>query len=359
MSRNNNLGAVLALVVLTGAAASARTDKVDSYITAQMKQKNIPGCGVAILRGGKVEKIKSYGLANVELGVKCTRNSAFEIGSVSKQFTAAAVMMLVEEGKVALDDPISKHIPDTPPAWKDVTVRHLLTHTSGIKTYTELTGFDLDNRLTQAQFVSLLAKQPLDFPAGTKYKYNNSGYSLAGFVIENASGKTFWKFLKERIFEPLGMKNTGDRDPLRIIPGRVDGYIFDKNGLRNKDYDVTDLGGAGAICSTINDMAKWAAAVDKNALLQPSSWAEIRTPQKLTDGSSLTYGLGWNVRKVNGHTMHSHGGSTSGFSVHIQRYPDDGLTIVMLTNNEELDIAAEVVKGLVALIEPELAEPET
>lgn len=335
-------------------ASNAFADKVDDYIKAQMTEKHIPGAAVSIIKNGRVKKMKGYGLANVELNVPVTKNTVFEIGSVSKQMTAAAIMLLVREGKVNLDEKISKYLPDTPESWSNVTVRHLLTHTSGIKSYSSLTGYELTKRLKRDEFIKQLGKEPLDFPTGDKYRYSNSGYNLLGFIIETVSQKSYWQFMRERIFQPLGMNSTTDRDPLQLVPNRADGYDWKNGKLIGRDYDLTDIFSAGAIVSTIEDLTKWEAAVAGDSFFSSETKKELWTPVKLNDATTYNYGLGWRLNEINKHKIIGHSGQTAGFTSDISRYVDDNLTIIVLTNLDPSGLATDLNRGIAALYIPEI-----
>ncbi|MCW5960729.1 MAG: beta-lactamase family protein [Pyrinomonadaceae bacterium] len=313
-------------------AVSINADQVDEIVRAQLAERHIPGAAVAVIKNGKVIKMKGYGLASVEFNVPATPETVFEIGSVSKQITAAAVMLLVEDGKINLDEKISTYLPNTPEAWKDVTVRHLLTHTSGVKSYTSLGGFELSKRYKVGDFIKELSPQPLEFEPGSTYKYSNSGYSLLGYIIESASGKSYWEFLRERIFGPLKMTNTADRDPQFIIKNRATGYEWENGKLVGRDYNLTDLFSAGAIVSTVADLAKWDIALRDETLLKTSSKNESWKPFILTNGKENSYGFGWNVGEFRGQRLVSHGGQTAGFAANLSRYRDADLDVIVLTN---------------------------
>lgn len=343
--------AVLLLCALLVLPAAAAADGVDETVRRQLAERHVPGASVAIVRDGRLVKAAGYGLANLEVGAKARKDSVYEIGSITKQFTAAVVMMLVEEGRISLDAPIRRYLPDAPETWKDVTVRHLLTHTSGIKTYTELDGFQVRDKLSPKQFVERLAKQPLDFAPGTKYKYNNSGYNLLGFVVESVTGKGYWDVLRERILAPLGMKSTRTRDLPDVVPNRVSGYVWEKDHWVNRDGDLTDIYAAGAMVSTVLDLAKWDAALRKGTLLNRSALERMWAPHILPDGTNTHYGLGWGIPEAEGGRVVSHGGSTSGFSAHIRRDLENGLTVIVLTNSEEMDVARDIAKAVVAVLD--------
>jgi CubicO group peptidase (beta-lactamase class C family) len=308
-----------------------------------MRQHRIPGLTLKIIRDGKEIKTAAYGLANVELNVPAKPETVFEIGSVTKQFTAAGILLLAQDGKLSVDDRISQHLKDTPAAWANVTIRHLLTHTSGIKSYTGLDGFQLWRHLTQAQFIKAIGKEPMEFQPGDSWKYCNTGFNLLGYIIENVSGKTYWDFMGERVFQPLGMHATTNRLPRLIIPNRAAGYEQTNHVWINRDSDLTEVFSAGAIASTVGDLAKWNAALDSDRLLNAATKGQMWTPVKLNDGKTREYGFGWNVGDVEGHKNVGHGGSTSGFSASIQRFPDDRLAVIILTNTDE-EIATTLAK---------------
>lgn len=344
------------LVLLCFAFVPARADKVDDYVQAQMQARRIPGLSLAVVRDGKIVKAQSYGLASVELNAPATKESVFEIGSITKQFTVAAIMLLVEGGKVGLDDKINTYLTDLrpPQSWSAVTVRNLLTHTSGIKTYTGLSGFEFSKHLKHEEFVKALSAFPLDFQPGEKWSYSNSGYNLLGFIIEKASGKRYWEFMRERIFQPLGMNATRDRDPVPVISNRAAGYEWKNNSWENRDADLTDVFSAGAIVSTVPDLAKWNAALDTERVLKRSSLDQIWTPMRLNDGKIYPYGFGWDIDAVTGHHIISHGGQTAGFSASIARYTDDKLTVIVLCNLGDIGVAGKVRQGIAKLYVPSL-----
>jgi D-alanyl-D-alanine carboxypeptidase len=341
MQRLIRLCASLAAVLL--AIQAVRADPVDKYLRHQMQEHRIPGLTLKIIRDGKAIKTAAYGLANVELNVPAKPETVFEIGSITKQFTAAGILMLAQEGKLSVDDKISKYLKDTPEAWANVTIRHLLTHTSGIKSYTGLDGFQIWRHLTQEQFIKAIGKEPLEFQPGDSWKYCNTGFNLLGYIIENLSGKNYWEFMGERVFQPLGMQATTRRLYSLVIPNRASGYEQTNHVWMNRDTDLTEVFSAGAIASTVGDLAKWSVALDGDRLLNAASKAQMWTPVKLNDGKTRKYGFGWNVDTLEGHKNIGHGGSTSGFSASIQRFPDDHLAVIILSNTDE-EIATTLAK---------------
>jgi len=336
-------GALLVGALL--AAPAARADRVDQYIKTQMQQHRIPGLALKIIQNGKVVKTASYGMANLELNVPVKPETVFEIGSITKQFTAAGILLLAQEGKLSVDDPISKYLKETPEAWREVKIRHLLTHTSGIKNYTGLDGFQLWRHLTQARFIQAIGAQPMDFQPGASWKYCNTGFSLLGYIVENVSGMDYWDFMGQRIFQPLGMHATTSRRLSAIIPNRAAGYEQTNHVWINRDSDLTDVFSAGAIASTVEDLAKWNASLEGESILTAASKAQMWTPVKLNDGTVKKYGFGWFLDTLAGHKNIGHGGSTSGFSATIQRFPDDKLAVIVLTNTDE-EIATTLGKKI-------------
>jgi D-alanyl-D-alanine carboxypeptidase len=324
---------LVVLSLLLGVITHA--DQADDYVREQMAKKRIAAVVLKVIQDGREVKSAAYGLANLELNVPVTTNSVFEIGSITKQFTASCILILQQEGKLSIEDKISKYLADTPEAWSNITIRHLMSHTSGIKSYTGLDGFALTKHLKQKEFIEAIGKQPMDFQPGESWKYSNTGFNLLGFIGENVSGKPYWKFLHERILDPLGMTSTTDRNPGQIITNRVSGYEQKNKAHINRDYDLTDVFSAGAIASTVGDLAKWNAALDTDAILNDESKKVAWVQQHLNSGKATNYGLGWFIESVEGHRSVGHGGSTSGFNGSVQRFPDDELVVILLTNTDE------------------------
>ncbi|MDB6033230.1 MAG: Beta-lactamase [Verrucomicrobiales bacterium] len=328
------------------AALCARADLIDDYITTQMAQRHIPGVSLALVRDGKLLKTKAYGKANLELGVPVTEETVFEIGSITKQFTATLIMMLAEEKKLGLDDKITAYFTNAPLEWTNVTVRYLLTHTSGIKNYTGLPGFECSKHLNSAHFVEAIGKHPLEFEPGTKFSYCNSGYNLLGFIVEKVAGKPYWQLLQDRIFQPAGMKASQSRDLDTIIRNRACGYEKHGNQIVNREGDLTDVFAAGAIASTVLDLLKWNYALESGKLLKASSLQQMWSPYKLKNGQVFTYGFGWKLDDYKGTRCIGHGGATSGFSSSLQKFPDLKLTVIVLTNSGEEGVAGQIAKGI-------------
>jgi len=306
-----------------------------------MRAEKIPGLGLGVARDGENIKARGYGLANVELDVPVKAETLFQTGSVGKQFTATAVMMLVEEGKVGLDDKISKYFAGTPAAWKGITVRNLLSHTSGIPDYEadSLTKkgeafINLRKDYTEEELFQKFITLPLDFPPGSKWSYSNSGYVLLGILIHKVTGEFYGDFLQERIFRPLGMASTRIISEADIIPNRAAGYQLVKGELKNQEWvsPMLNTTADGALYTNVVDMEKWDAALYTEKLLKKASLDQMWSPVTLTSGKTYPYGFGWDVTTVNGHRLIEHGGAWQGFTTHISRYVDDKLTVIVLTN---------------------------
>jgi CubicO group peptidase (beta-lactamase class C family) len=347
--------AILVFIFIITAISAASADEVDRIVTERLRERNIPGAAVAVIKNGKAVKIKGYGLASIEFGVPVNTETVFEIGSVSKQMTAAAIMLLVEEGKVSLDAPISTYLPNTPDSWRDVTVRHLLTHSSGIKSYTGLSGFELSRRLKMEGFIGQLAPHPLEFTPGEQTSYSNSGYNLLAYIIETQSGKPYMQFMRERIFTPLGMTKTADRDPQFIIKNRATGYEWNIDRLTGRDGNLTDLMGAGSIVSTISDMVKWDAALNGTSFLRPESRREWWTPFTLNNGKPSPYGFGWRISDIRGHKMIGHTGQTAGFGAANFRYVNDRISVIVLTNQGEIGLGGQLAARIAKIYIPSLS----
>ena len=314
-----------------------------------MQQQHIPGLTLLVSKNGKPIRTEGYGLSNVELNVSAKPESIFQSGSVGKQFTATAVMMLVEAGKVGLEDPLTKYFPDAPAAWKQVTVRELLSHTAGFTDYPK--DFDMRKDYTEADLLKMVEAIPLAYPPGTKWDYSNLGFLTLGILIHKVSGQFYGDFLQQRIFKPLGMTTTRIISEEDIIPNRSAGYRLVKGQLKNQQWVSPTLNTTadGALYFSILDLAKWDAALYTEKLLKRSSLKKMWTVAPLRDGKNNSghYGFGWFIESENGHRLIEHGGAWQGFETHISRYVDDGLTVVVLTNLEGAKpgrIAAGVAK---------------
>ncbi len=334
---------LISMVAVSAAAtASAQlvqpTDEaladLDRRIETYLEEENIPGGLVAVASRGRIVHLKTYGMANVELSVPVTDSTVFEIGSISKQFVSAAVMLLVQENRIGLDDPIHQYLPDLPSDWLGVTVRHLLTHTSGIPDYEEIATYDVYGfRLTPEEVIRIAHSRPVDFAPGEGWYYSNTGYFLMSMIVERIEGRPLGKVLQSRIFGPLGMSQTRMADPEAIIPHRAAGYWVDKTGelINRRPTETSSTLGAGGILSSAHDLARWDAALYGDELLSAESKAAMWTAVTLPNGEDTGYGFGWGVRPYRGLRSQSHGGQVAGFVASFARFPDqEAATIVFL-----------------------------
>jgi CubicO group peptidase (beta-lactamase class C family) len=306
-------------------------------VCAKAFKPDEPGAAVIVVKDGKVIFRKGYGLANMELGVKVEPDMIFRIGSVTKQFTAVSILMLAEQSKLSLDDEITKYLTDYPAQGHRITIEHLLTHTSGIKSYTGLPEWRPQWRkdVSLRELIDLFKDKPMEFAPGEKWNYNNSAYVLLGAIIEKISGQSYGEFLEKNIFTPLGMKSTFYDDTARIIPRRAAGYSKRKDGYVNCDYlSMTWPHAAGALMSTVDDLALWDAALYTEKLVKQSSLKRAWTPYTLKSGKPTKYGYGWAMVSIAGHRAIEHGGGINGFTCDGVRLPDDRVYVAVLTNRD-------------------------
>jgi CubicO group peptidase (beta-lactamase class C family) len=347
---------VVALILFLAVCCLAQNSfdaKIDDYIRSEMQTQQIPGLSLAVIKDGQIVLARGYGLANVENQVPVKPETVFQSGSVGKQFTATAVMMLIEEGKLSLDDKIVKYFPDAPTAWRDITVRHLLTHTSGLGDYPK--DFDLRRDYTEDELYQRIKTVPLAFQPGEKWSYSNLAYVMLGILIRKISGKFYGDFLQERIFKPLDMSTARIISEADIVPNRAAGYRLVNGELKNQNWVSPSLNTTadGALYLTVYDMAKWDAALYTEKLLKKSSLVQMWTPVKLNNGKTYPYGFGWALGEIHGHRIIEHGGSWQGFKSQISRYPDDKLTIILFANQARTN-QAKIAHGVAALVNREL-----
>ena len=335
----------LLLAVLIGSSSAlgqnpdSHSDEVAQYVHAEMARQHIPGVALLVARKGEIVRAQGFGFANVELQVPVKPETLFQSGSVGKQFTATAIMMLVEQGKIGLDDSITKYFPEAPPAWKPVTVRHLLTHTGGFTDYPK--DFNFRKDYSEDDLLKIVAGVPLAFPPGTKWSYSNLGYLTLGVLIHRVTGAFYGDVLQARIFGPLGMQTTRIMSEADIIPNRASGYRLVKGELKNQEWVSPTLNTTadGSLYFSILDLAKWDAALYTDRLLKRSSLEQMWTVAKLNNGqpNSGHYGFGWEIASSHGHRLIDHEGAWQGFKTQISRYVDDKLTVVVLANLAEAD----------------------
>ena len=345
--------AILAFCGLTDAQETFAPDwatQVDS-IANRALTNHIAGISIAVARDGHVILARGYGFANLEHLVPVTPDTPFHICSISKNIETAVLLQLVEQGKLSLDDDIRKYVPDAPTHRQKVTVAQLLNHTSGIFSFTSLPEADENERrnLTHEQVLALIRKRAPDFKAGTRWRYNNSGFYIAGMIIERVTGLDYATYSRKHVFEPLGMTSARMCDARMVVPHLAYGYAVDHTNLVNAPFIDWKLPfAAGAICATAVDLLKWQNALDSGQVLKPASLELMRRATKLPDGATIDYGFGTRLGALAGHRVLGHTGSGGGFRTVLENFPDDHLTIVVLVNTERgpaLPIAAAIARA--------------
>ena len=335
---------VLAIASGLGAApcvAQAPVSRMDQVVQSFVDAKQFMG-SVLVAQGDKILLNKGYGFANLEWSIPDSPSTKFRLGSITKQFTAASILLLEERGKLKTDDPVKQYLPDAPAAWDKITIFNLLTHTSGIPSFTSFPDYRSTEAMptTSEQLVARFRDKPLNFQPGESWEYSNSGYALLGYLIEKISGESYKDFVRENLFTPLGMKNSGYDLNAPIIERRAAGYAPGPEGPVNAGYiDMSIPFSAGALYSTTGDLLRWEQGLFGGKVLSPASLKKMTTPFK----NDYAFGLG--VRVVDGHTLIEHGGGIEGFNTQLSYYPDDKLTVIVLANlngGAPSDIAAKL-----------------
>ena len=329
--------------------ANVTADTIDRFVRNEMERQQIPGVALAVVKHGKIVKVNGYGLANVEHSVPVMPDTVFQSGSVGKQFTAAGVLLLAEEGRVGLDEPIARYLTNAPSAWQRITVRHLLTHTSGIPDYESQKLVNLRQDYSEEQLVTLAAGLKLEFEPGTDWNYSNTGYVLLGIIMHRVTGKFYGDVLQERIFKPLRMTSTLVINETNLIPHRAAGYELVRGEVKNQAWVSPSLNTTadGSLYFTVLDVARWDAALYSDHPLSAHIREQMWTPAKFGNGATTSlklggasYGCGWFIDTMAGHRVVEHRGTWQGFRTFITRYLDDGLTIVVLCNLSAADPTA-------------------
>jgi CubicO group peptidase (beta-lactamase class C family) len=324
MLRRTAITFLLASICLAQDNVSRMEQVVRSYVDA----KQFMG-SVLVDRDGKALLSKGYGSANLEWDISNSPSTKFRLGSITKQFTAACILLLEERGKLKVEDPVKKYMPDAPAAWDKMTIFNLLTHTSGIPSFTGFPDYHSTEAIatTPELLVARFRDKPLEFQPGEKWNYSNSGYVLLGYLIEKISQQSYRQFVQENIFNPLGMKDSGYDSNSEIILHRASGYTPGPKGMTNAGYiDMTIPLSAGALYSTTEDLVRWEQGLMGGKLLSPTSLKKMTTPFK----NDYAFGLG--VHTANGHRLIDHGGGIEGFNTFLAYYPEDKLTVVVLAN---------------------------
>jgi CubicO group peptidase (beta-lactamase class C family) len=328
---------------------------IDRIASEDIDKKKVASYAVGVMKDGRLILARGYGFADLENEVPATAETVYRLGSITKQFTAMAILQLAEQGKLSVDDELTKFLPDYPLAGHKVTVHQLLNHTSGIRSYTSQKDFFKRARgdFSHDELLALFKNEPFDFDPGTKWLYNNSGYYLLGMIVEKASGQSYEKYLDEHIFRPVGMSATRYGHLRPLIRHRAMGYKPSSGNLINDDPISMDApGAAGALVSTVLDLIKWHQALEAGDLLSSASYEALYRATTLSDGKTQQYGYGWGLGELASHRKLSHGGGINGFSTMIARYPDDRLAVIVLANTAGADTGgverriAKVVLGV-------------
>ncbi len=329
------------LFLITLCSAQKSIDKVklaaefDKILSTQFKSDG-PGCAALVAYKGEIIYKKAFGLANIENTVPMNADMIFRIGSITKQFTAIAILRLLEQGKLDLQDELTKYIPDYPVNGKKITIEHLLTHTSGIKSYTGMEEFNAaiqGKDMKVDELIAFFKNQPMDFDPGTNWKYNNSGYVLLGAILEKITGKPYGEYIEETIFKPLGMKNSLYGSNSKIIPNRASGYDPAKAGIQNASYlSMTLPYAAGSLMSSVEDLYKWNRALRSNQMVKRETLEKAFTGYKLQTGRNTHYGYGWSVGDIGNHRVIEHSGGIPGYLSDALYAPEDDIFIAVLSN---------------------------
>ena len=351
MKRGLVLAGICALV-----ATTARADDLDDFVNAAIKQRNIPGAAIAVVKDGVLIRTGGYGLAERDRGIAPGPDTVFRIGSLSKQFIATGIMLLVQDGRLAVGNRLDMYLSEVPRAWHDITLRHLLTHTSGLRR--EAPASDLSKAQPDIDLIRSAYGVPLQWKPGDKYDYSNLGYYLLAEVITRVSGTPWHEFIARRVFAPLGMTRTTTTSEGDRLPNRASGYAW-RDGTWSAAPPLVALRPSGAFVSTASDLARWAAALDGDRVLSQTSKAEMWKPVRMNDGGTFPYGFGWELDDfppgghVTGVPMIRHEGTIPGFRPGFTRLPAQRLTVIVLTNLDRAPVDA-VIAGIAVRYAPEL-----
>jgi CubicO group peptidase (beta-lactamase class C family) len=325
--------AIIAFFIQALVVGQNITADVDALLSAQYKPDE-PGAVALIAKAGKPIYRKAFGLADLENNVAMTPNHVFEIGSITKQFTAVCILMLMEQGKLSLEDPVTKYIENYPMHGHTITIHHLLTHTSGIKSYTGMERWNKTwrNDMTLMEMVDFFKNEPMDFTPGEKWSYNNSAYFMLGYIIEKASGTPYPEFLEKNIFGPLAMKNSYYGSQTKIIKNRAQGYQKGDSYMRAEYISHTQPYAAGSIMSTIDDLLTWNLAIQSNKLVKKETIQKAFTNHKLNNGKPINYGYGWFLNEINGSLTIEHGGGIFGYTTNAIYLPKEDVFVAVFSN---------------------------
>lgn len=345
-----NIWYTILFILLSNSVFSQKlTEKVNNIIENEFKEMDGPGVAFLISQNGQSIYKNSFGFANLELNVKLDPNNVFEIGSMTKQFTAISILILEQEKKLKTTDFISKYLPDYPNGNK-ITIHHLLTHTSGIKDFTKVKGLSeiAQKEMTPEMMINFFKNEPTDFEPGEKFEYNNSGYIIVGYIIEKVSGITYEEFIKSAIFEKTGMNNSYYATDRKVIKNRAYGYHKKSSGYVNKSIISFSVPySSGSLMSTLDDMLKWQIALNENLLLDKTQTAKAFTKYKLNNNKEIEYGYGWHLKNIDGVDTREHGGSIFGFKSMGVYIPSKDIYVIGFSNcdcNSPTQIIKDIAK---------------
>ncbi|WP_341645255.1 serine hydrolase domain-containing protein [Thauera sp. SDU_THAU2] len=343
----------------------AHADSIDDYVQTEMQEQNIPGVAIGIFRNGEVLRAQGYGLANVEHQVPVKPETVFQTASIGKMFTATAAMLLVEDGKLALDAPLTTYLPDAPPSWQATTLRHLLNHTSGLG-YPKL---DFKQDYSDDELLALIHATEPEFAPGQRWSYSNAGYMVAGILVGKVGGQHYSEVLQERVFQPSGMSSARLLSHIDIVPNRAAGYASVRQGegddaprvLKNQDWVSVTLNNTadGSLQMSVLDFARWDAVVARRAVLKDESWRQVLDSAPLNNGTRYAYGYGWELEGMAEHPKHmGHGGAWQGFRSYYRRYDEDGVSFVVLANSTGARPEA-IVRGIAERFDSRYKQADT
>jgi CubicO group peptidase (beta-lactamase class C family) len=335
---------LVAVVLLLALPAAALADPVDDFVRKQLAAARVPGLSLAVIKDGTVVKVSGYGFADLEKRIPAQPDTVFKIGSVSKQFIATGILLLVQDGRLTLNDPIARYLTDPPASWSPITIRHALTHTAGL--VRESPAFAPTRIQSDADLIAAAYPLPLRFVPGQKWEYSNLGYVILADIIRGVSGRPWPEFLRDRVFAPVEMSSTWPTNTKAEIQKRAVGYTGNDNSRRADDWPA--LRASGAFLSTVLDLAKWDVELGATGILQDDSRRQMWTPVRLNNGSPAPYGLGWHLDTRSGHRRIRHGGGLPGFISEYARFQDDRLTVIALANGDDVDLPS-LVHGIAQL----------
>jgi len=342
--------------LLLPAFCPARADSIDDYVNAEMARLQIPSVAFAIVKNGKVVRREAIGFADVEAKREAKVDDLYEIGSLTKQFTAMAIMMLVERGRISLDDPVTKLLNHAPSKWSAIKVKNLLYQTSGLPEYVYLPGIGLLDKFTRPQFINSVAKLPVDFAPAEAWAYSNTNYALLGWIIEDVTKEPYTKFIEENILRPLGMNHTRFAESGVNVAGLANGYLMRRRMRTPCPKGAASIKSDGALISNLEDMVKWDAALSNSRLIARKSYLTMWSRAKLNSGRTHAYGMGWYLNQPGTKAYMGHSGNSAGYSAGISRYPGARVSVILLTNMYSVGAEA-MTKRIAVLFDPALDNP--